>query len=148
MPSTMEAPKPAPKKLFSVGKTNPLLDVTLPSRRGGPCMHAKRQKHSTANEGQSTKAVTPQYRGSALPPDLGKNTYPQCRSSDHLWAGFHFQYFPMSPYHTAFSPRFRKAARITILLVYESMQGAEQVALPNYLNATRHADAKEIYERY
>lgn len=74
----MEAPKPTPtpKELFSVGKTNPLLDVTLPSRRGGPCMHAKRQKHSTANEGQSTEAVTPQYRGSALPPDLGKKHIP------------------------------------------------------------------------
>lgn len=43
-------------------------------------MHAQGQKRSTANEGQSTAAVTPQYRGSALAPDL-KNPRPQIITS-------------------------------------------------------------------
>lgn len=43
-------------------------------------MHAQGQKRSTAHEGQSTAAVTPQYRGSALAPDL-KNPRPQIITS-------------------------------------------------------------------
>lgn len=87
-PDFHKRPLPVQGNSFLVGYTrkipvgcNPLCPPPPPRT-----LHAylrRDQNRSTANEGQSTTAVTRQYRGSALPPDLKKTKELHGRRSSH-----------------------------------------------------------------
>lgn len=130
------------KGIVSVRKSYPL-DVTLPPPTAeDPACIRKDRKRSTANEGQSTTAVTPQYRGSALPPDL-KNPRPQIIRSSVGWTPTCTDRLMLPLLSGTFLPCPRSCRKLTTE-ASPQMSAQDRVKILPKLTATGQADAMEI----